>query len=336
LNVRKILRQIIISVEEASLQSSKKALYLKLLEVFCKFEDKLVRPNQQEIIINFVRDVSKNNLIFLFSVEGLPHLIALIDECIPEMFKNQEGTIKKIEFDEGVDQKQMTEQIEMTMEVFNIIMCLQLLALCCDGKSEVAEVKCKNEILNIQNALELYKNAGRFWPFKQAILHYLIECYLNCANIHLFNPDFNSKNVLVLKELVKYLKHDVVRIFEEWHNDNQQNCMLIYPDLTHSSFLKEAKHLAMDGISKFFLAIVKNPRIDLGVDMMPDFHAISVRMAKLYYLTDNKTYKMNAMEYLSFINSSDKYSFLLDNVQHPANQNIYIEAKKVVEERMNE
>jgi hypothetical protein len=43
LNVSKILRQIILSAEEASLQSSKKALYLKLLFVFCKFENKLVR-----------------------------------------------------------------------------------------------------------------------------------------------------------------------------------------------------------------------------------------------------------------------------------------------------
>ena len=45
LNVTKILRQIISSAEEAPLSSSKKALYMKLLEVFCKFEDKLVRPN---------------------------------------------------------------------------------------------------------------------------------------------------------------------------------------------------------------------------------------------------------------------------------------------------
>ena len=75
LNVTKILRQIILSAEEAPLESSKKALYLKLLEVFCKFEDKLVRPNQQEIVINFTRDTSKNNLISLFSNEGLPYLI---------------------------------------------------------------------------------------------------------------------------------------------------------------------------------------------------------------------------------------------------------------------
>jgi len=46
LNVSKILRQVIHSSEEAALNSSKKALYLKLLEVFIKFEDQLVRPNQ--------------------------------------------------------------------------------------------------------------------------------------------------------------------------------------------------------------------------------------------------------------------------------------------------
>lgn len=91
LNVSKILRQIILSAEEASLQSSKKALYLKLLEVFCKFEDKLVRPNQQEIVINFTRDISKNNLIYLFSTEGLPHLIKLVQDCLPARFRAELG-----------------------------------------------------------------------------------------------------------------------------------------------------------------------------------------------------------------------------------------------------
>jgi hypothetical protein len=82
LNVTKILRVIILSAEEAALHSSKKCLYLKLLEVFCKFEDKLVRPNQQEIVVNFTRDVSKNNLIYLFSAEGLPHLVRLLQACL--------------------------------------------------------------------------------------------------------------------------------------------------------------------------------------------------------------------------------------------------------------
>ena len=98
LNVSKILRHIILAAEEASLQSSKKALYLKLLEVFCKFEEKLVRPNQQEIIINFTRDISKNNLIYLFSYEGLPHMQTLIENCIPDKFKSPDGNVEVIKY----------------------------------------------------------------------------------------------------------------------------------------------------------------------------------------------------------------------------------------------
>lgn len=45
LNVDKFLRQIVNAAEEVTLSAPKKALYLKLLEVFCRYEDKLVRQN---------------------------------------------------------------------------------------------------------------------------------------------------------------------------------------------------------------------------------------------------------------------------------------------------
>lgn len=63
--------------------------------------------------------------------------------------------------------------------------------------------------------------------------------------------------------------------------------------------------------------------------MFPIFHDITTRIAKMYYDTSNDEFKSNAMDILQFINSSEKYSRLLENVQHPANQNIYIESKKV-------
>ena len=63
--------------------------------------------------------------------------------------------------------------------------------------------------------------------------------------------------------------------------------------------------------------------------MFPIFHDITTRIAKMYYDTSNEDFKSNAMDILQFINSSEKYSRLLENVQHPANQNIYIESKKV-------
>ena len=46
----KFLRQIVSYSEERLLDSSKKATYLKLLEVFCLYEDRLITLNSAEII----------------------------------------------------------------------------------------------------------------------------------------------------------------------------------------------------------------------------------------------------------------------------------------------
>ena len=43
LNVTKFLRQIVNTAEEVALMSPRKAMLLKLLEVYCRFGDKLVR-----------------------------------------------------------------------------------------------------------------------------------------------------------------------------------------------------------------------------------------------------------------------------------------------------
>lgn len=144
LNVTKILRSIMIQAEEASLQSSKKALYLKLLEVFCKFEDKLVRVNQQEIVVNFTKDVSKNNLIFLFSNEGLHVLQKYILSCMPPSYI-ENGTPIMVEPEVNEENR----EVHMIIETFNVMICINLLSLCCEGKSDLAEIKCQNEILNI-------------------------------------------------------------------------------------------------------------------------------------------------------------------------------------------
>ena len=63
--------------------------------------------------------------------------------------------------------------------------------------------------------------------------------------------------------------------------------------------------------------------------MFPVYHDIISRIAKMYYETQNEAFKENAMDILSFVNTSEKYARLLENVQHPANENIYIESKRM-------
>jgi hypothetical protein len=56
--------------------------------------------------------------------------------------------------------------VNLSMEIFNVIACIRLLSLCCEGKSDLAEMKCHSEIINLETAYTLYKSSGRNWPFK--------------------------------------------------------------------------------------------------------------------------------------------------------------------------
>ena len=67
------------------------------------------------------------------------------------------------------------------MQLFNVMQCINLLSLCCQGKSDLAEIKCQNEIMNMLTVLQLYKVTGKFWPFKTALLLYVAHCYLDAA-----------------------------------------------------------------------------------------------------------------------------------------------------------
>ena len=91
------------------------------------------------------------------------------------------------------------------------------------------------------------------------------------------------------------------------------------PDNTISSFNKEARIFALDAACEFFLSVLKNKKIELGLEILPIFHEITTKIAKMYYETQNETLKGNAMDVLVYINNSEKYSHLLENVQHPAN-----------------
>lgn len=74
LNVTKFIRTINNTAEEVSLSYVKKAIYLKLLEVFCRFESKLIRLNQSEIIIQMTADTTRSNVLYLFAPEGAKEL----------------------------------------------------------------------------------------------------------------------------------------------------------------------------------------------------------------------------------------------------------------------
>ena len=198
------------------------------------------------------------------------------------------------------------------------MVCLNLMSMCCEGKSDLAEIKCQTDIITVHTALTLYRAAEKMWPFKCSLLKYISHCYLDSGNVLLFSEEHNGKNIKSLKEIIELVRSDMVSIHEEWH-DHTKDSKLIFPDGTVSSFGKESKVCALEYVTYFFKSFLRNKKIELGVDMFPTLHEITAKVAKMYYDTSDENFKMNAMDLLQFINNSEKYARLLENVQHPAN-----------------
>ena len=62
---------------------------------------------------------------------------------------------------------------------------MKLITLCCDGKSDYAEQKCKESILDFKVAANIIKMCGDVWPLKIAVFDYIINAYMDSND-----PDF--------------------------------------------------------------------------------------------------------------------------------------------------
>jgi hypothetical protein len=60
--------------------------------------------------------------------------------------------------------------------------------LCCTGKSEFSEMKCKENILNFKAAVNMIKMSKELWPLKIALFEYIIATYMDSSD-----PNFMKK-----------------------------------------------------------------------------------------------------------------------------------------------
>jgi len=96
----------------------------------------------------------------------------------------------------------------MSIDVFNVTVCLNLLSMCCEGKSELAEMRCQGDIVDIHTAKELYENSGCLWPFKCCILKYISHCYLDSSSKTLFSDPDDPKSKS-LRDIIKLVGLDM-------------------------------------------------------------------------------------------------------------------------------
>ena len=106
----------------------------------------------------------------------------------------------------------------LNMEIFNVIVCLKLMSICCEGKAELAELKCQEKIMDVEIALHLYSSSGKLWQFKAAIIDYVAHVYLDSGSPTLFDASHGEKTLKSLKKIIQLVELDLAVIQEEWHN----------------------------------------------------------------------------------------------------------------------
>lgn len=79
----------------------------------------------------------------------------------------------------------------------------------------------------------------------------------------------------------------MIYIHESWF-DNKNDCKIQFPDGTMSDFLIEAKIYAMDYITVFLKNLLKNRTIEMPREIFPVYQEITEKIAKFYYMVDNK------------------------------------------------
>ena len=72
----------------------------------------------------------------------------------------------------------------------------------------------------------------------------------------------------------------------------------------------DAKCVHCDAVIKNY----KNKKIELGVDLYPSLHDITSTFAQMYYETTVEDQRLSALDILVFINNSERYAHLLENV----------------------
>jgi hypothetical protein len=61
------------------------------------------------------------------------------------------------------DPSKKSPTIFVTYQIINIMACVELFSLCCEGKSDVAEAKCQTEVITLDNAFAIIKTCEYFW-----------------------------------------------------------------------------------------------------------------------------------------------------------------------------
>ena len=192
----------------------------------------------------------------------------------------------------------------MSISIFNVIQLLKLISLCCEGKSDYAEIKCK-EVLNFKNAANIIHMADDFWPLKVAVFEYIIQSYFDSSD-----PTFMAKpiddepeveedadqnqdddsDVGVLLKLIEICISD----YSNYLEDRVKKTMLEMPNGKKVQMNKLCEDYIFYTGFNFIKAVLKRKKYDVG-SLELKFYVLAKKVAETFYYTKDKKQQRQAL-----------------------------------------
>ena len=68
--------------------------------------------------------------------------------------------------------------VKINIQIFNMLQLIDLVTLCCEGFSEIAEQYSKQYILSFSVCGNMIVEARNCWPLKKAVLRYVFHVFM--------------------------------------------------------------------------------------------------------------------------------------------------------------
>jgi hypothetical protein len=150
-------------------------------------------------------------------------------------------------------------------ETINIIALVELLSLCCEGKSDKAEEKCQKELLTLENATTIIKACDDFWPMKRTLVNYVWQCFLDSNSKTIFIEPYLT-NIDIIWDLAEHILADATKIVESMKEPIGNGKLIKYPYKSALPLKDEGVLFLVDSILPFFKYLLKRKDIYIEED----------------------------------------------------------------------
>ena len=204
----------------------------------------------------------------------------------------------------------------MTNQIINVMACVDLLSLCCEGKSDLAEQKCQTEVITLESAFLIIRACEYFWPLKKTFVDYVWQTFLDSNSKTIFVEPYEG-NVRLAWQIAEVILNDMINIIDNFNKESDKEVYLKFPYKGATTLRSESIAFLTDSIFMYFKYLMKRKDIQIDLDGEPIITVFAKQVVGFYYATTDPAAKKKAYNLIGYMYSKQNLSRFLDSVKHP-------------------